>query len=338
MMTSGANAAHGRCSTASRSRSIQVASGQRCSCIRAATSTAITARRARKSCGCPACRMPGRRRRNFPASNFTRRCCCRFTITISKASKPTMRRVRTLNMRCAAQTSCAKADSWPPPGTRYTHWYLNASPSGSVSSLNDGGLSPQASKRRGFDDVQISQSRLGIGRRRFWSGRAARRLRSRAPRAHVTTAPLDSDLEICGPIKLVLYASSTARDTDFFIKLSDQFPQSPDDRGKGLNPFAELITRGWLRASHRALDPARSTDMVPYHSHSDPQPLDAERDLQIRDQPRADGLSHQAGSSRCGLRSSTAIRRRPKFSGRIITGRTRSEATRSITTRRIRRN
>ena len=55
-----------------------------------------------------------------------------------------------------------------------------------------------------------------------------------------TSAPLDSDLEICGPIKLVLYASSSARDTDFFIKLSDQFPQSPEDRAKGLNPFAEL--------------------------------------------------------------------------------------------------
>ena len=88
-----------------------------------------------------------------------------------------------------------------------------------------------------------------------------------------TSAPLDSDLEICGPIKLVLYASSSARDTDFFIKLSDQFPQSTEDRGKGLNPFAELITRGWLRASHRALDPERSTEMVPYHTHSDPQPL-----------------------------------------------------------------
>jgi len=80
-------------------------------------------------------------------------------------------------------------------------------------------------------------------------------------------------MEITGPVKLVLYASSTAKDTDFFIKLSDQFPQSPDDRAKGLNPFAELITRGWLRASHRALDPTRSTDMVPYQSHSDPQPL-----------------------------------------------------------------
>ncbi len=88
-----------------------------------------------------------------------------------------------------------------------------------------------------------------------------------------TTAPLGGDLQICGPIKLVLYASSTARDTDFFVKLADQFPQAPDDRAKGLNPFAELITRGWLRASHRALDPKHSTELVPYHTHTDPQPL-----------------------------------------------------------------
>ncbi|HWE79368.1 MAG TPA: CocE/NonD family hydrolase C-terminal non-catalytic domain-containing protein, partial [Pseudolabrys sp.] len=39
------------------------------------------------------------------------------------------------------------------------------------------------------------------------------------------------------------------------------------------NPAFEVVTRGWLRASHRALDPARSTDMVPVHTHRDPQPL-----------------------------------------------------------------
>jgi hypothetical protein len=166
-----------------------------------------------------------------------------------------------------------KADSWPPPGTRYTHWHLNASPSGSVSSLNDGGLSPQpaagaASTTYKYPNPGWVSGVVGFGPAGPPGGfDSARRVLT------FTTAPLESDIEICGPIKLVLYASSTARDTDFFVKLSDQFPQSPDDRGKGLNPFAELITRGWLRASHRALDPARSTEMVPYHSHSDPQPL-----------------------------------------------------------------
>jgi putative CocE/NonD family hydrolase len=88
-----------------------------------------------------------------------------------------------------------------------------------------------------------------------------------------TTTPLPRDLEIAGPIKLVLFASSSGADTDFFVKLSDQFPQSAEDRAKTLNPGFELVTRGWLRASHRALDPERSTDMVPYHTHCNPQPL-----------------------------------------------------------------
>jgi hypothetical protein len=67
--------------------------------------------------------------------------------------------------------------------------------------------------------------------------------------------------------KLILYASSTARDTDFFIKLADQFPSCPTP-WKG----TESICRThYARASHRALDPARSTawcriTVIPIHS------------------------------------------------------------------------
>jgi len=150
---------------------------------------------------------------------------------------------------------------------------LNAAPSGSVTSLNDGGLAPQAvagapSTTYTYPNPGWVAGVVGFGPTGPAGGfDPVRRVLT------FTIAPLDKDWEICGPIKLVLYASSSARDTDFFIKLSDQFPQSPEDRAKGLNPFAELITRGWLRASHRALDPEHSTEMVPYHGHSDPQPL-----------------------------------------------------------------
>jgi len=89
-----------------------------------------------------------------------------------------------------------------------------------------------------------------------------------------TTAPLPDDLEIAGPIKLTLFASSTRDDMDFFVKLSEQMPQSPEDRGKGLNPASYWITKGWLRASHRALDPDKSTEMEPYHSHVQAQPIE----------------------------------------------------------------
>src|SRR5678816_3072879 len=68
-----------------------------------------------------------------------------------------------------------------------------------------------------------------------------------------TTGPLDKDLEIAGPIKLVLYASSSRNDTDFFVKLAEQYPQGN----------SQLVTKGWLRASHRELDPRHSTEMEP---------------------------------------------------------------------------
>ena len=88
-----------------------------------------------------------------------------------------------------------------------------------------------------------------------------------------TTAPLEKDLEIAGPIKLVLYASSTQKDTDFVIKLSEQVPQPAEERAKGINPQFQVVTKGWLRASHRELDAKRSTEMEPYRSHADPEPL-----------------------------------------------------------------
>ena len=51
-------------------------------------------------------------------------------------------------------------------------------------------------------------------------------------------------------------------------------PQSSEDRGKGLNPASYWITKGWLRASHRALDAAKSTEMEPYHTHVKPEPIE----------------------------------------------------------------
>jgi uncharacterized protein len=40
----------------------------------------------------------------------------------------------------------------------------------------------------------------------------------------------------------------------------------------GIDPHAP-IAQGWLRASHRQLDPTLSTEYRPYHSHYEEQPL-----------------------------------------------------------------
>ena len=39
-----------------------------------------------------------------------------------------------------------------------------------------------------------------------------------------TTPPLESDVEVTGPITVTLYAASSAPDTDFTAKLDDVYP------------------------------------------------------------------------------------------------------------------
>jgi len=56
-----------------------------------------------------------------------------------------------------------------------------------------------------------------------------------------SSAPLKQDLEVTGPIRVVLYASTSARDTDFTAKLVDVFP----------NGEARNLTDGILRIRYR---------------------------------------------------------------------------------------
>jgi putative CocE/NonD family hydrolase len=56
-----------------------------------------------------------------------------------------------------------------------------------------------------------------------------------------TSAPLKQDLEVTGPIRVILYASSSAADTDFTAKLVDVFP----------NGEARNLTDGILRIRYR---------------------------------------------------------------------------------------
>ncbi len=73
--------------------------------------------------------------------------------------------------------------------------------------------------------------------------------------SHLTweTAPFDKTLDIAGNIELVLEARITALDTGWIAVLYDVPPEGP----------AEPITAGWLRASLRAVDAARSIPGAP---------------------------------------------------------------------------
>ena len=88
-----------------------------------------------------------------------------------------------------------------------------------------------------------------------------------------TSAPLESDIEVTGPIVLKLHASSDQIDTRFIVKLADQQPQEEAARAKGAQPAFTNVSKGWLKASHREKDPARTTELRPFYTHTNPQPL-----------------------------------------------------------------
>ena len=81
------------------------------------------------------------------------------------------------------------------------------------------------------------------------------------------TAPLPSDVVIAGPSSLDLQLKSSANDTDLQVTLSEVRPDGNET----------YVQNGWLRASHRKLDAARSTalDPVPTHLKGDAAPLPA---------------------------------------------------------------
>jgi uncharacterized protein len=161
------------------------------------------------------------------------------------------------------------AETWPPPDAKYATWFLSPQKSGSVTSLNDGFLSKEKSNGSTsytYPNPGWMMGVVGLGPN--MQPDPARRVLT------WTTPALEKDLEIAGPVKLTLFASSSARDMDFFVKLSEQMPQSPEDRAKELNPQSFWLTKGWLRASHRELDEKKSTKMEPYHTHANPQPIE----------------------------------------------------------------
>ncbi|HZU06908.1 MAG TPA: CocE/NonD family hydrolase [Chloroflexota bacterium] len=158
---------------------------------------------------------------------------------------------------------------WPPRDVEYTPLYLAPGKAGAVESLNDGCLSWEAPPA-GAPPTSYTYPHPEWG---GWPGPGTAVLRPDGTLDGVakivtfTTPPLEQDVEILGPIVLRLWAASDQTDTDFYVKLADQAP--PGEQGSPPGG----ITRGWLRASHRALDPARSTPYRPFHSHTERQPL-----------------------------------------------------------------
>ncbi|HVU67272.1 MAG TPA: CocE/NonD family hydrolase [Ktedonobacteraceae bacterium] len=136
-------------------------------------------------------------------------------------------------------------DDWPLPDTHYRAYYLHSA--GHANTVSGDGLLCPALPDAEAVDVYISDplnpvpTRGGAMNFDLCGPCDQRSIETREDVLCYTTPPLTAPLEVTGPLALILWVSSSARDTDFTGKLVDVYP---DGR-------AEILTDGILRARYR---------------------------------------------------------------------------------------
>lgn len=156
------------------------------------------------------------------------------------------------------------AADWPLPETRFTKFYFHSG-GGANSVKGDGTLSTAAPAgdeppdRYTYDpadptpDAQFANGHID-GPRDISKGAA-----ERADVLVYTTAPLEADLEVVGPLTAELHAATDARDTDWMVRLADVAPDG----------VARFLCDGVLRARSRdearggAFNPERLSTIEP---------------------------------------------------------------------------
>ena len=85
--------------------------------------------------------------------------------------------------------------------------------------------------------------------------------------------PIQTETEVTGPSAAKMRISSSTSDADLFVVFRVFDPDGEEVTFQGAIDPHTPIGQGWLRASHRKLDPEVSQPWRPYHTHDEQQPL-----------------------------------------------------------------
>jgi predicted acyl esterase len=135
-------------------------------------------------------------------------------------------------------------NEWPLARTQWTKLYLH----------KDSQLKSEPKSGTDHDSSSVSFNALGEG-------------------VTFVSEPLGRETEITGPLAARLRVSSSTEDADLFLVLRVFTPDLREVTFMGAIDPHTPVAQGWLRASHRKLDPKLSTEYRPYHSHDEIQPL-----------------------------------------------------------------
>jgi uncharacterized protein len=83
----------------------------------------------------------------------------------------------------------------------------------------------------------------------------------------LATPPLPDDVEVTGPAAASFWVSSSTEDMDLFLTIRNFDPAGNEILETGQQGTPVPVAKGWLRVSHRELDPELSLPYRPYHRH-----------------------------------------------------------------------
>jgi predicted acyl esterase len=128
---------------------------------------------------------------------------------------------------------------WPLARTHWTEYYLNAA---------KGTLSTEKARQKSVVSYSAEPDADNAS-------------------ATFSTPPFEHTTEVTGPMKLKLWVSSSVEDADLFAILHHMAANGEEVTYMGQMGHEISAAYGWLRVSHRKLDPLRSTPYRPFHIH-----------------------------------------------------------------------
>jgi putative CocE/NonD family hydrolase len=157
-------------------------------------------------------------------------------------------------------------DEWPLKRTRWTKLFLDLGEPPPGANANAGALvadNPPQSAARSYSASGATKGGSASASSTFLASGAMQAGMGIA----LETAPLPHDTEVTGPLMAQLWVSSSNEDMDLFLTLRNIDPAGDDVWEVGQQGQQVPVAKGWLRVSHRELDPALSLPYRPYHRH-----------------------------------------------------------------------
>jgi len=155
---------------------------------------------------------------------------------------------------------------WPLARTRWTKFYLDLSQAPEQRAGVTGTLA--AAKPARMESRSYAVSSLGtMGSTSAASSQVMEGGIKPGMGTSLETPPLAADTEITGPLAAVLWVSSSSEDMDLFLTLRNFAPDGSEVMETGQQGSPVPVAKGWLRVSHRELDPELSRPYRPYHRH-----------------------------------------------------------------------